>query len=142
MRRAVLSALLIVAASSAVAAPAPVAKAERRTDLAMMQGAWEVLSERRYWQQWISSPCTATVRVTSDRFLWHRKGRIEREEVIRLDKGNIDLTDVETGRTCRGIYRLTGDTLTLHTPEAEKPRSKSFDDASKGATRLVLRRVR
>src|SRR5689334_20569271 len=42
MRRAVLSTMLLLAASSVVAAPAPLPKPMKRgSDLAMMQGDWE-----------------------------------------------------------------------------------------------------
>src|SRR5262249_2670392 len=126
MRQVVLP-LLLLSASPLVAAPAPFAKPERRSDLSRMQGEWEMVSDKRCYLMvsprgdklvWFQVPATATASVTGDRVRWYVNGKVTCEEVIRTDRGNVDLTDVESRLTCLGIYRLAGDVLTIRTSRA------------------------
>jgi uncharacterized protein (TIGR03067 family) len=146
--------VLLLVAGGAVAAPAPFAKPERRTDLEKLQGEWVVASWTdailMEWrggsvEGWAEVSCEGrTVSVTGDRLKWRTDGAVTRGEVIRLGKGEpkaIDLTNAESRRTRRGIYRLEGDVLTLclsAAGEAERP--ASFELKRGCENLLVLRR--
>jgi hypothetical protein len=154
MRRAVVYALLLLTASSVVAAPAPCAKRERRTDLERMQGEWEIVSyERCYWMKGRDDTDRfiwggfgwekAVARVAGDRLRWSARAAGLGERLIRAEKGRIDLHDVTSRTTPLGIYKLDGDVLTIrqaHSGELRRP--PSFEGDCDGDVVLVLRRKR
>jgi hypothetical protein len=151
MRRVVFSVLLGLAAN-AFAAPAPFAKPERRSDVERMRGEWEVVSQKRCYLMesrsgdvlvWVNVTVKTTARVTGERLRWYVRGSFLHEEVIRTHKGNVDLTDAQSGRTCLGLYRLHGDVLVIRTSLAGTPdRPPSFDGDRPDEILFVLRRKR
>lgn len=152
MRRVFVCVLILLASSSLVAAPAPLARTVRQTDLDRIRGEWEVVSitwcafKQRVNQPdvpytwtyaWVSSP---PMSVTGGRL---RCPALELdEELLRAAKGLIDLRDSKSGNTILGIYKLTGDTLTIHTARGGEPSRPTFSEEKrfKGDRLMVLRR--
>src|SRR6478672_1325676 len=107
--RPVVPSVLLLSASVALSAPAPFAKPDRRSDVSRMQGEWEVVSQKRCYLMesragdelaWVNVRTQTTVRVTGDRLRWYVGSSFLHEEIIRTHKGNVDLTDAQSGRTC------------------------------------------
>jgi hypothetical protein len=154
MQRAVLSASLLLAASSVFAAPAPFAKRERRTDLERIQGKWEIVSyEKCYWMKefddtdrftWSQFKWEkAVVNVAGDRLRWSALGSGLGEKIIHAEKGRIDLHDVTSRTTSLGIYKLEDDVLTIRQARSwELRRPMSFEGDFDGDVIFVLRRKR
>jgi uncharacterized protein (TIGR03067 family) len=152
------SALLVLLAMvpAVVAAPAPFAKPERRSELEKLRGEWQVVTEKRCHLmmapreaklRWVEYSCASqTMSMSGERVQWHAEGAVTRREVIRLGKGvlnPIDLTNEQSGRTRRGIYYLTGNVLTLRLSSAGvAKRPKSFIADAEEETVYVLRRIR
>jgi uncharacterized protein (TIGR03067 family) len=145
--------VLFVITSPALAAPAPFAKPERRTDLDSVRGEWDVVSEELHVRLNMGRG-TSSIRyspkrdghkavITGHRLLWCAEGRVMSEEAIRLDKGQIDLTDAQSRVTRLGIYKVAGDVIVICTWSAGKAdRPKSFEPDLQGQTAYVLRRKR
>jgi uncharacterized protein (TIGR03067 family) len=155
VRLAFLVLVPLATAAPAVAAPAPFAKPERRTDLEKLRGEWQVISEKRCYLlmaprggklAWVTFSCESkAVSVTGDRLQWHCEGVVTGREVVRLGKGvlpPIDLTNEQSGRTRRGIYTLTGGVLTLRVSAGGAGRPKSFTADVENEITYVLRRTR
>jgi uncharacterized protein (TIGR03067 family) len=150
MRLVLLSALLL-SAPPVLAAPAPFAKPERRSELEKLRGEWVVVSEERQLFFGYGQGGSAAIRhsrrrsgysvvIVGDRLRWIVDGRVASESAVRLDKGKIDLTCVQTRETGRGVYKLTGDTLVVCVARDERP--TSLEPERDGETRYVLRRKR
>jgi uncharacterized protein (TIGR03067 family) len=153
MRSVLLGTLLVTVATSALAAPAPFAKPERRTDLDKIRGEWDVVSEELNLRLDLGrgsssirySPKRGGFKavITGYRLLWCAEGRITSEEVVRLDKGKIDLTDSQSRVTRRGIYKLAGDVLVVCAwSDGRANRPSSLEPDQEGQTAYVLRRRR
>src|SRR5262245_61182477 len=152
MRSVLLGALLVTLASPILAAPAPFAKPERRSDLEKIRSEWDVVSEELNLLLDLGRG-TASIRyspkrdgfkavITEDRLRWSVGGRITSEEVIRLEKGKIDLIDVNSRAMRRGIYKVAGDTFIVCVASGGSVRPSSFEPDQEGQTAYVLRRKR
>ena len=151
MRRTVVCLLLV--APSVVAAPAPLPKADRYSDRDRVRGKWEVYSEvfgvcLNIKENTAVFPLTVAreshvATFTGDRLLWRVRGEVVGEDAVRLDRGRIDLTDVRSGQTRRGRYKVEGDTLTICvSPAGEADRPASFSPERALERVYVLRRRR
>jgi uncharacterized protein (TIGR03067 family) len=145
--------LLLLAAGAVVAAPAPFAKAELRPGLDGIRGEWDAVSEavHRVIAQGRGSTSIRytlgrdnyAVTISGDRLRWHAGSKTTSEEVVRIEAGKIDLTDVRSRRTRRGIYKVACDTLAVClAAEGAKERPTSFDAEHEGDSVYVLRRKR
>jgi len=138
MRRVVVCLLLV--APSVVAAPAPLAKADRnrdaRADLLAMQGEWD-------WH--LSGGSVVPVVICDGYIRWGAGAAREFVETIRLyptmtPKG-IDTTERDYG-TSRGIYVLRDDVLVIRAGRPLMERPSSFDGNREGEMTYTLRRRR
>jgi len=118
MKLLVLSVLLTGA--TVVAAPAPVPRDDRRTDLERLQGKWE----------WTTEDGIKTASITGKRIRWcvGEAGECEQAFAVAPAKNpkEIDfdiVTDLVSSGifTSMGIYRLEGDTLTIHQSLVDRP---------------------
>jgi len=142
---------LLLLTAPVVAAPAPLPQQDRRSDRDRVQGEWEVsyeavgvavnAGESRDVVLLPASREGHTATFTGGRLLWRFGGEMHSEDVARLDRGRIDLTDVRSGRTWRGAYGLEGDKLTIClSPEGEAARPASLRLSREGQRVYVLRR--
>src|SRR5262249_8327545 len=150
MRRAVVSALFLLAASSVVAAPAPFVRTalDSRGELSKLQGTWMFVADYD-WDRQSGEWFKRLPRIGDDghfiikgcQCVWCDGAKLESPEAIRLHpettpKG-FDLTPSNTSEPSQGIYKLDGDTLTIVCGTSKEPRPSSFD---KGFVKWVLRR--
>src|SRR5262245_12380024 len=122
MRTLTLSLLL---AAPVVAAPAPLPKIDRHSDALKIRGEWVVVLEEGttliplargdVLSHFSHRPVGRTATVTGDRISWLVRGEVVGEELIRLDRGRVELTSTTTHQTRRGVYVVDGDTLTVCT---------------------------
>ena len=144
---------LLLAAASAFAAPAPLPKQDRYSDRDRVRGKWEVYSETfgvclNIGENTAVFPVTVAreshvATFSGDRLLWRVRGEVVGEDAVRLDGGRIDLTDVRSGQTRRGRYKVEGDTLTIClSPAGEADRPASFTPERALERVYVLRRRR
>ena len=110
---------LLLAGATVVAAPAPVQRADRRSDLERLQGRWE----------WTSEEGVKTAVISDNRIRWCVGETDECEQAFGLDPAKnpkaIDLI-VNLGSdsyTAIGVYSLEGDTLTIHQSGVDRPPS-------------------
>jgi uncharacterized protein (TIGR03067 family) len=151
--RHVLLSVLLLATPPVLAAPAPFAKPDRRSEMEKFRGEWEVVSsvtqvlieEGRGASavRYLRKRGGYNVVITGDRLQWLADGKVVSESAVRLDRGTIDLTCVPTRETGRGVYKLTGDTLVVCVARGgHDQRPASLEPERDGETRYVLRRKR
>jgi hypothetical protein len=151
VKRLALLALLLTS-SSLVAAPAPFARPERRPDLERVQGEWEVVKDTQcVWSGRTSQ--LATVNVAPDpnvnlvyvlREQWVTRvfGYAGFCSSIKFAEGKIDMVNAEDRTIRRGVYTLTGDTLTICLAPCGADRPTSLAVNQGGYSGYVLRRKR
>jgi hypothetical protein len=153
MRRAVLSVLLLTAASVA-GAPAPLERRERperSPALRPFQGTWEwavILTlaeiEPGIWTHRKSGLLTAVVTGDRIRFSGETKGLLERSVTIRVaprksgDEGELMLRSSSSRRV--GVYKLRGDRLFIRLAAPGEKQASNFDVGGAGEITVLLQR--
>jgi uncharacterized protein (TIGR03067 family) len=155
MRTLIAFALLLLAASSTLAAPAPIPKTPRpypnRQDVQRLQGEWVVFSCHSHsgmrvhiYESRRNGP-VRTAFIAGNVVRWRDSRWYDDDgQVFTLDAGSrpktIDFTSTDSDTSARGIYRFEGDTLTICLTYLNRTRPASFDLTRAGEQLIVLRR--
>lgn len=135
--------LLVLMSLGFAPAPLPRAKADTTAaDLKRLQGAWLLASSTIDVRSLATSEITVSIEGTQMRFAFDGRPTRTwsftldgRPTLPRLDRGEIGLP---ANAILRGIYRLDGDTLTLHSRRGGRP--DNFSGKGEGVIVEVFRR--
>jgi uncharacterized protein (TIGR03067 family) len=142
--------ILLLAAASAVAAPAPLPKGVKpseREELARLQGDWEVVCEELWGADGcgeVAHPERWTVSFRGACLRRYFGGDLRLEQAVRLDPARtpraLDLACLDSEVDSRGVYKLEGDALIICTANGEARRPATVTGGLDGQKVLILRR--
>jgi hypothetical protein len=130
--------VLLLIGAPVIAAPAPLARPDRKGDLARLQGEWE-------WEY--PNGGVERVTISGDRISWHLEtGRVRSTATFRLRHGTPKAIDMTWSGvwTLRGIYRRQGGAFVIRSATRQDvPPPSTFDGPDNGdRTTYTLRRKR
>ncbi len=114
-------------------------------ELERHQGSWRVISFERDGKQTPTEIIDSIERIVEgDHVVWKRNGKSFAGTTMKLnpkaEPSTIDLAPdggPDREKVVRGIYKFEGDTLTICTSDADKPRPKEFKAASGSGWTLI-----
>jgi uncharacterized protein (TIGR03067 family) len=117
-------ALLLLAATLVIGAPAPLPKPTNEEDLRRLQGTWVRVASFRAGKPFPKSPGTLEAMVNGDNLAFYWDGKLSKAWTVRLNaKAKPKTLDLSNGKTSGppGVYALDGDTLKICFGDEKRP---------------------